>query len=150
MLVVAYLASYAVGAAVSFVILRRTVGGLQGRQLLRFLVRMAIVLAAAGAATWLVEWSLAGLGDRPGPLVALFRGGLSGLAGGDRPARRRPPVADPGGHQRGRHRRGATAEGLRVLRVASGSGTGDAGRSTRGFGAAGGREVDDADIDAGR
>ena len=82
MLVVAYLASYAVGAVVSFVVLRRTVGGLQGGQLLRFLVRMAIVLVAAGAATWLVEWSLAGLGDRPGPLVALFRGGLSGLAGG--------------------------------------------------------------------
>jgi putative peptidoglycan lipid II flippase len=82
MLVVAYLSSYAVGAVVSLVLLRRTVGGLQVPQLLRFLVRMAIVLAAAGVAAWLVEWALAGLGDHPGPLVALFRGGLSGLAGG--------------------------------------------------------------------
>ena len=81
MLVIAYLSSYVVGAVVSLVLLRRTVGGLQVPQLLRFLVRMAIVLVAAGAATWLVEWALAGLGDRPGPLIALFRGGLSGLAG---------------------------------------------------------------------
>ena len=82
MLVVAYLSSYAVGAVVSFALLRRTVGGLQTTQLVRFLVRMAIVLAAAGAVTWLVEWSLEGLGDRPAPPVALLRGGLAGLAGG--------------------------------------------------------------------
>ena len=82
MLVVAYLSSYAVGAAASFVLLRRTVGGLQGAQLVRFLVRMAIVLVAAGAVTWLVAWSLAGLGDRPSPPVALLRGGLAALAGG--------------------------------------------------------------------
>ncbi len=81
MLVVAYLSSYAVGAAVSFVMLRRTVGGLQTTQLVRFLVRMAIVLVAAGVVTWTVEWSMAGLGDRPTPPVALLRGGLSGLAG---------------------------------------------------------------------
>ena len=81
MLVVAYLSSYAVGAVLSFVLLRRTVGGLQTPQLLRFLVRMAIVLLAAGAAAWLVEWSLSGLGDRPGPLVGGLRGGLSGLVG---------------------------------------------------------------------
>jgi len=82
MLVVAYLSSYAVGAVVSFVVLQRTVGGLEAPRLVRFLVRMALVLAAAGAAAWLVEQSLAGLGDRPGPFVALLRGGLSGLVGG--------------------------------------------------------------------
>jgi putative peptidoglycan lipid II flippase len=81
MLVVAYLSSYAVGAVLSFVLLRRTVGGLQTPRLVRFLVRMALVLLAAGATTWLVEWSLSGLGDRPGPLVGGIRGGLSGLAG---------------------------------------------------------------------
>ena len=81
MLVVAYLTSYAVGAAVSFVLLRRTVGGLQTPQLVRFLVRMGFVLLAAGAATWLVEWSMSGLGDRPGPLVGGLRGGLSAAAG---------------------------------------------------------------------
>lgn len=82
MLAVSYLASYAVGAVVSFVVLQRTVGGLEAPQLVRFLVRMSLVLLAAGTAAWLVELALSGLGDRPGPLVALLRGGLSGLAGG--------------------------------------------------------------------
>lgn len=82
MLAVAYLSSYAVGAVVSLVVLQRTVGGLETPQLVRFLVRMALVLLAAGAAAWLVELSMSGLGDRPGPLLALLRGGLAGLAGG--------------------------------------------------------------------
>ncbi len=81
MLVVAYLTSYAVGAVVSYVALRRTVGGLQTPQLVRFLARMALVLLAAGAAAWLVELGLSGLGERPGPVVGLLRGCLSGLAG---------------------------------------------------------------------
>ncbi|HSF38042.1 MAG TPA: murein biosynthesis integral membrane protein MurJ [Nocardioides sp.] len=81
MLVVAYLSSYAVGAVVSFVLLRRTVGGLETPQLVRFLARMSIVLAAAVAAAWSVELALAGLGERPGPLVGLVRGGASALAG---------------------------------------------------------------------
>ncbi|WP_416954939.1 murein biosynthesis integral membrane protein MurJ [Nocardioides sp. T5] len=81
MLVVAYLTSYAVGAVVSFVLLRRTVGGLETPQLLRFLTRMSLVLVAAVAAAWSVELALAGLGERPGPLVGLVRGGASALAG---------------------------------------------------------------------
>lgn len=81
LLVVAYLASYAVGAVASYVLLRRTVGGLDTPQLVRFLVRMAVVLVAAGAVAWLVELSMAGLGNYPGPLRSLLRGGLSGLAG---------------------------------------------------------------------
>ncbi|WP_322920623.1 murein biosynthesis integral membrane protein MurJ [Nocardioides renjunii] len=81
MLVVAYLSSYAVGAAISTVLLRRTAGGIEGSQLLRFLVRMALVLAVAAAAIWAAELAMSGLGERPGPLVALVRGGLSGLAG---------------------------------------------------------------------
>jgi len=80
-LVVAYLVSYAVGAVVSFVLLRRTVGGLETPRLVRFLVRMALVLAVAGAAAWAVERALAGLGDHPGPLPSLLRGGLSAGAG---------------------------------------------------------------------
>ncbi|QSR33342.1 murein biosynthesis integral membrane protein MurJ [Nocardioides sp. S5] len=82
MLVVAYLSSYAVGAALSFAVLQRTVGGLEAPQLVRFLVRMVVVLAAAGAAAWLVQLSMAGLGERPGPLLALLRGGTSALVGG--------------------------------------------------------------------
>ena len=81
LLVVAYLTSYVVGAAASFLLLQRTVGGLQTPQLVRFLVRMTIVLAAAGAVAWLVELSLAGLGEYPGPLLSLVRGGSSAAAG---------------------------------------------------------------------
>lgn len=81
MLVVAYLASYTVGAVVSFVLLRRTVGGLETPQLLRFLVRMALVLAFTGAAAWGVERALAGMGEYPGPFPSLLRGGLSAAAG---------------------------------------------------------------------
>ena len=81
MLVVAYLASYCVGAVVSYAVLRRTVGGLETPQLLRFLVRMAIVLVFTAAAAWGVERALAGLGDYPGPLPSLLRGGLSAAAG---------------------------------------------------------------------
>jgi putative peptidoglycan lipid II flippase len=81
LLVVAYLTSYVVGAAASFLLLQRTVGGLESPQLVRFLVRMAIVLAAAGAVAWLVELALAGLGEYPGPLLSLLRGGLSAAAG---------------------------------------------------------------------
>ena len=81
MLVVAYLASYSVGAVVSFALLRRTVGGLETPQLLRFLVRMALVLAFTGAAAWGVERALAGMGEYPGPFPSLLRGGLSAAAG---------------------------------------------------------------------
>jgi len=81
MLVVAYLSSYVVGAVVSFTLLRRTVGGLETPQLLRFLARMAVVLVAAGVAAWLVGFALADLGERPGPLVGLVRGASSALAG---------------------------------------------------------------------
>ena len=81
MLVVAYLISYLVGSTISFLVLRRTLGELEGAQLLRFGVRMALVLAAAGAVTWGTQWALTGLGEEPHPLVSLARGGVSGLAG---------------------------------------------------------------------
>jgi putative peptidoglycan lipid II flippase len=82
MLVVGYLASYVVGAAVSYAVLRRTVGGLGTAALLGFLVRMGLVLAVAVGAALLVRWALSGLGDTPPPLVALGRGALTGLTGG--------------------------------------------------------------------
>ena len=82
MLVVAYLSSYVVGSAISFWVLSRTLGGLQVRQLLRFLVRMAVVLAFSAAATWVSLWALAGLGDDPHPVVAMLRAGVAGLVGG--------------------------------------------------------------------
>jgi putative peptidoglycan lipid II flippase len=66
---------------VSYVVLRRTVGGLDTPRLLRFLVRMGIVLVVMAAVAWGVERALAGLGEYPGPLPSLLRGGLSAAAG---------------------------------------------------------------------
>jgi putative peptidoglycan lipid II flippase len=82
MLVVGYLASYVVGAATSYAVLRHTVGGLQTPALVRFLVRMAVVLAAAVGTALLVERALAGLGEDPSPVVALARAALVGASGG--------------------------------------------------------------------
>jgi len=81
-LVVAWLSSYVVGSALSYAVLRRTLGGLQTPALVRFLVRMVIACAGAGLAAWAVEQALAGLGEQPGILLSLLRGGLAGLAGG--------------------------------------------------------------------
>jgi putative peptidoglycan lipid II flippase len=51
-LVIAYSCSYGVGAVISYSLLSREVGGLAGRRLLRFLVRLAIAVAISGAAAW--------------------------------------------------------------------------------------------------
>lgn len=80
-LVLAWLASYVVGSALSYTVLRRTVGGLDTPALLRFLVRMAIICVAAGAAAWGVEWGLQGLGEEPGLWLSALRGGLAGAVG---------------------------------------------------------------------
>jgi putative peptidoglycan lipid II flippase len=82
MLVLGYLASYAVGAAVSYGVLRRTVGGLQTPALVRFVVRMGLVLVVAVGVAVLVRWALAGLGEVPSPFVALGRGAAAGVAAG--------------------------------------------------------------------
>ena len=80
--------------------------GSQTPALVRFLVRMALACALAGVAAWSVEQALAGLGEEPGILLSLLRGGLAGLAGGLVLLARRTAHADPRGHlpggQRGR------------------------------------------------
>ena len=83
-LVVAYIASYVVGSAVSLLVLRRILatggGGLAGSVLVRFVVRLAL---AAGVATF-AAWGLATLlpgGEDPSHLVALLR--LVVVAGAD-------------------------------------------------------------------
>ncbi len=83
-LVVAYIASYVVGSAVSLLVLRRILatggGGLAGAVLVRFVVRLAL---AAGVATF-AAWGLATLlpgGEDPSHLVALLR--LVVVAGAD-------------------------------------------------------------------
>jgi putative peptidoglycan lipid II flippase len=51
-LVLAYACSYAIGAAVSYTLLARTVGGLAGRRLVRFLVRLAVAVGLSAAVAW--------------------------------------------------------------------------------------------------
>ncbi|WP_457205571.1 murein biosynthesis integral membrane protein MurJ [Nocardioides sp. P5_C9_2] len=80
-LVLAWLASYVVGSAISYTVLRRALGGLGTPALVRFGVRMAVACAGAALAAWGVELALAGLGEEPGILLSLLRGGLAGLAG---------------------------------------------------------------------
>ncbi|MEO5651403.1 MAG: murein biosynthesis integral membrane protein MurJ [Marmoricola sp.] len=58
-LVAAYACSYAVGAALSTMLLSRTVGGLQGRTLLRFLVRLALAVGISAGVAWLAREGLA-------------------------------------------------------------------------------------------
>jgi putative peptidoglycan lipid II flippase len=73
-LVIAYTASYAVGSLLSYLMLRRVLGGLRTRVLLRFLVRMALAAGTSTAAAWLVASLLRGLTDDPGQLTALGTG----------------------------------------------------------------------------
>ncbi len=51
-LVLAYACAYAVGAVLSYAILSRTVGGLAGRRLARFLVRLLIAVAGSAAVAY--------------------------------------------------------------------------------------------------
>ena len=81
MLALAYLASYVVGSAVSFALLSRHVGGLEGARLLRFAVRMALVLAVAAGVTWASHLALGELLPGTHPLLGLTRGAIAGLAG---------------------------------------------------------------------
>ena len=85
-LAAAYLAAYAVGSAISYAVLVRTLGDLQTPRLVRFAVRMLIVVALASLAAWLVRTGmtslLGDLAESPHPLLSLVRGGAAGAVGG--------------------------------------------------------------------
>jgi putative peptidoglycan lipid II flippase len=65
-LVLAYVGSYVVGAATSYLVLRGRLGGLRTPELVRFLVRLLVAAGVAtglaGGAAWLLEDSLGGDG----------------------------------------------------------------------------------------
>jgi putative peptidoglycan lipid II flippase len=79
-LVIAYACSYAVGAAISYVMLSRTVGGLAGRRLVRFLVRLVIAVAISAAAAWGLREAMAELVPGEGKLHAVLDLAVVGLA----------------------------------------------------------------------
>jgi len=51
-LVIAYACSYGVGAITSYTLLSREVGGLDGRRLVRFLVRLVVAVGISAAVAW--------------------------------------------------------------------------------------------------
>ncbi len=78
-LVGAYVASYAVGSAVSYLVLSRRVGGLGGRRTVRYVLRLLVVVAVATAVGGLVMWGLTtALGDS-WPAAALRVVAVTGL-----------------------------------------------------------------------
>jgi putative peptidoglycan lipid II flippase len=83
-LVVAYAIAYAVGAAISFRLLSRQVGGLAGGRLVRFGVRIGLVVAATTGLAWLARvWVHDAVGghDKLSILVHLGVIGLVGVVG---------------------------------------------------------------------
>ncbi|MGI9156400.1 MAG: murein biosynthesis integral membrane protein MurJ [Marmoricola sp.] len=78
-LVLAYSGAYAVGAVVSFAVLSRLVGGLQERQLVRFLVRLLIAAGIAAGAGWLGRYGVHHLLAGDGKAVALLALAVTGL-----------------------------------------------------------------------
>ena len=76
-LVIAYFTSYAVGAALSFAVLSSRLGGLDGRRLLRFVVRLVLVAAGSTAVAAAVAFGLGALwGAQPHWSLALVRGSV--------------------------------------------------------------------------
>ncbi|MEJ7796125.1 MAG: lipid II flippase MurJ, partial [Nocardioides sp.] len=72
-LVLAYAASYLVGAGVSSAVLARQLGGLGFGDLVRFAVRLLVVAAVSTAGAYGATWLLADLGEDPTLVVALLR-----------------------------------------------------------------------------
>jgi putative peptidoglycan lipid II flippase len=72
-LVVAYGASYLVGSIVSYAMLDSRLGGLRGRVLLRFAVRLLIASLVSTAVAWGLGQVLPGSGHAASHLVAALR-----------------------------------------------------------------------------
>ncbi|MDO9494842.1 MAG: murein biosynthesis integral membrane protein MurJ [Nocardioides sp.] len=71
-LVLAYTAAYVVGSAISYTVLSRRLGGLESRKLVRFLVRLALVVLVSTGVALLVALGLHSLSERPPwPVAAL-------------------------------------------------------------------------------
>ena len=75
-LVVAYGSAYLVGAVLSFKVLSGRVGGLHGSQLLRFGVRIGLVVAVSTALAWAVHAGLGSWGGDAPPLPGRLWSGL--------------------------------------------------------------------------
>ncbi len=77
-LTLAYAAAYLVGAGVSYSVLRRHLGGLRTPTLVRFVVRILLVVTVSTGAALAVAVLLPGWGEQPGKVTALWRGAVIG------------------------------------------------------------------------
>jgi putative peptidoglycan lipid II flippase len=74
----AYTLSYLVGSVVSYVVLKRTLGDLDGRGLLGFLARLVMVTVVAAAAAWLLRTALGMINEEPTMVLALIGAAIVG------------------------------------------------------------------------
>ncbi|MFD4325094.1 murein biosynthesis integral membrane protein MurJ [Nocardioides sp. NPDC058538] len=74
----AYTLSYLVGSVVSYVVLKRTLGDLDGRGLIGFLARLVMVTVVAAAAAWLLRTALGMINDEPTMVLALIGAAIVG------------------------------------------------------------------------
>jgi putative peptidoglycan lipid II flippase len=74
----AYSLSYLVGSVVSYVVLKRTLGDLDGRGLLGFLARLVMVTVVAAVAAWLLRTGLGLINDEPTIVLALIGAAIVG------------------------------------------------------------------------
>jgi len=81
-LVIAYALSYAVGATLSFRRLSAEVGGLGGARLVRFGLRIGLVVAVSAGLAWLARLGIHRLLDGTDKLTVLVHLGVIGLVGG--------------------------------------------------------------------
>ena len=72
-LVLAYLASYVLGATASYLLLRARLGGLETAELVRFLVRLLIAALVSTGAAWVLGRLLPGRGDDVSHVLAGVR-----------------------------------------------------------------------------
>jgi putative peptidoglycan lipid II flippase len=80
-LVVAYTIAYAVGAVVSYSQLSAALGGLGGRSLVRFAIRIAVIVAASTALAWLARTGIDQVVTGDAKINALVRLAVTGLVG---------------------------------------------------------------------
>ncbi|GGU20405.1 murein biosynthesis integral membrane protein MurJ [Nocardioides albus] len=74
----AYSIAYLVGSVVSYVVLKRTLGDLDGRGLLGFLARLVLVTLVAASAAWLLRTGLGWINDEPTMMLALIGAAIVG------------------------------------------------------------------------
>jgi putative peptidoglycan lipid II flippase len=80
-LAMAYGMAYAVGSLVSYVVLRRTLGTLGTRELVRFVVRMFLATTAAVVVMWLLGPLVSSIGAADSNLFALVRAAITCVVG---------------------------------------------------------------------